>query len=368
MKSLKGIFGVLLTAAMSLSFTVQAQASAPDGYTYTIRVFAGKQGAIGGGASVEADKVTDGSVIFRQAPAEDSNAGYISMGGAEYAITLPTDSKYYVKGIKVSGSDTMANSNTQITQDRDYVVVYGVKGEQVEYTVQYLDENGNALHDADKYMGNIGDTPIIAYRYFEGYVPNAHNLTKTLDSIKENNVFTFYYRRLASGGGGNDGEIVVTEEVVTGAGTTTTVVAGGGTADATGGPVVIPGAAAAGGGAADAGAGPAVIPGAADAGAGAGGGAGAPVVEVPDEQAPQELINLDDEDVPLADTRLSGTDDAVREPGSFFVNLPPAVIVGIVSLAVLTVAAAWYLLFHRKKKGAEEKNKKDSKKRQKKER
>ena len=31
MKSLKGIFGVLLTAAMSLSFTVQAKASAPDG-------------------------------------------------------------------------------------------------------------------------------------------------------------------------------------------------------------------------------------------------------------------------------------------------------------------------------------------------
>ena len=37
-----------------------------------------------------------------------------------------------------------------------------------------------------------------------------------------------------------------------------------------------------------------------------------------------------------------------------FVNLPPAVIVGIVSMAVLVVAAAWFLMFKRKKKGTGE--------------
>ena len=73
-------------------------------------------------------------------------------------------------------------------------------------------------------------------------------------------------------------------------------------------------------------------------------------------EEPQELVDLDDEEVPLANVPGSngGGSGIGSEPGSFFVNLPPAVIVGIVSMAVLVVAAAWFLIFKRKKKGTGE--------------
>ena len=338
MKNMKKFLGALCAAVLAFSLAIPAQAASAE-YTYKVRVFAGKQGLVGGSALAEKSGIANGSITFRQAAAQDSNAGYVSLAGAEYTITLPANSKYYVKGIKVSGSETMANSVTAIDKDLDYVVVYGIKGDQVQYTVRYLDEDGNQLASDDHYMGNIGDKPIVAYRYFEGYVPNAHNLTKTLSSVESENIFTFYYRRAAEGEGGMGGDTIITEEVVTGTNTTPIIVAGGGAAAEgaadEGGVVVIPGAA--GGGAGGAGA---------DAGGGANAGG---EVEIGDEAVPQDLVDLDDEDVPLANGKLPGLPD---EPGSFFVNMPPAVIVGAVSLAVLSVSSAWYLLFKRKKKYA----------------
>ena len=65
-------------------------------------------------------------------------------------IELPQDSKYYVKGIRLSGHDSVDNLDPAtfvVNGDLDYVVVYGVKGNQVAYTIRYVDENGKQLSE-----------------------------------------------------------------------------------------------------------------------------------------------------------------------------------------------------------------------------
>lgn len=336
MKKMKNFFGALATMAIVLSLviplgiTVQAK---PQPYTYKIRVFAGKQGKFADTGLLEKDYTGKTfnleDIEVKPAIAEDKS---------EYQ-------KYYVKGIKPSGSDVsdiIANpSFVDVDSDMDYVVIYGVRGDMVSYTVKYLDADGNELAPGRTYEGNIGDKPIVPYLYIEGYMPQAYSLTMTLkgpEERPEGNIFTFQYTPEPTGrsGGGGGDRTVYDENVVTTTNTT---------------PVVVPGT---GGDAAETvvGGGVTVVPGdgvAADTGAGDAGEAAAPA-------EPEQLVDLDDEEVPLANVPGSsgGGTGIGSEPGSFFVNMPPAVIVGIVSMAVLVVAAAWYLIFKRKKKGTDE--------------
>ncbi len=333
MKKMKKFFGALATMAMVLSLVIPAEMTAeakPAAYSYKIRVFAGKQGTF-----------TDGSSVKEYKPGESFDSAIIEVNDTvdedENGNEI-TYKKYYVKGIKPSGFDLSENlgnpSFTDVESDVDYVVVYGVRGDIVNYTVRYVDTNGNELASSRIYEGNIGDKPIVPYLYIEGYMPQAYSLTKTLLADEAQNVFTFRYSPAPTGGGGGGDTTVYDEETITTTNTT---------------PVIVPGA---GGDAAGAaGGGVTVVPGdggAADAGAGDAGEAAAPA-------EPEQLVDLDDEEVPLANVPGSNGGSGIgSEPGSFFVNLPPAVIVGIVSMAVLAVAAAWYLLFMRKKKGTGE--------------
>lgn len=121
----------------------------------------------------------------------------------------PDDDKYYVKGIRLAGYDGLAESgNIEVTQDLQYVVAYGMKKDQVAYTINYVDANGAQIADSETFYGNIGDKPVIAYRYIEGYQPtNAYNLTGTLKGNAEDNVFTFKYQAVqgSSAGAANGG-------------------------------------------------------------------------------------------------------------------------------------------------------------------
>lgn len=329
MNKIKKFLGALTVMGMLLSLVISEQTVEAKDYTktnpYKVRIFAGKQGTFAGGVT-EMDytgKTFDiGDIKVKLETAEDKS----------------TYEKYYVKGIKPSGADLEdkleKQTFTDLERDMDYVVVYGVRANMVEYTIYYLDANGNTLAPSKTYEGNVGDKPIVPYLYIEGYMPQAYNLTKTLVE-NEDNIFTFYYTRVTTGtgGGGGGDRTIYDEETVTTTNTT---------------PVVVPGT---GGDAAGGGGGVTVVPGdggAADAGAG-GGEAAAPA-------EPEQLVDLDDEEVPLANVPGSsgGGSGIGSEPGSFFVNMPPAVIVGIVSMAVLAVAAAWFLIFKRKKKGTDE--------------
>ena len=143
----------------------------------------------------------------------------------------------------------------------------------VAYTVQYLDENGNELAPSNTFYGSIGDKPVVAFQYIEGYLPQAYNLTKTLSANEADNVFPFVYTPSY--------ETIERVEVTEGGTTviTTTPAAGATAGGAAGG-----GAAAGGAAAGDA--------------AGAAGEAGAAdeTAEIEDEAVPQDTIDLDDED------------------------------------------------------------------------
>ena len=61
----------------------------------------------------------------------------------------------------------------------------------VAYTVNYQDASGKSLAESQTFYGNIGDKPVVAYRYIENYIPDALALTKTLSDNEVENVFTF---------------------------------------------------------------------------------------------------------------------------------------------------------------------------------
>jgi predicted nucleic acid-binding Zn ribbon protein len=155
-----------------------------SGYTYTVRFYSGQQGTFGGSEVVTYENLNYGDrVTFRQS-----------------SVTLKDGSKYYVKGIRESGKDnnTAAATSFVVTGDQDYVVAYGILGSAVAYTVQYQDANGTTLAEPETYYGNVGDKPVIAYLYIEGYQPQAYNLTKTLSEDASENLFTFVYTPVES--------------------------------------------------------------------------------------------------------------------------------------------------------------------------
>ena len=208
-----------------------AQTQPAEGYGYTITLSAGNKGEFKDGSEkfiltgLQYDS-TETTIIF-------------STNQLNEKITVP-DERYYIKGVRLSGRDndtavldaTTSSPIVRVTGDADYVVAYGVKGEQVKYIVQYQDANGNTLAPSQEFYGNIGDKPIVAYQYIDGYIPQALALTKTLSANEAENIFTFVYTP------GDPGEIVNTV-------TDTTTVTG----DPTIVTVVVPGAGTAGGGA-----------------------------------------------------------------------------------------------------------------------
>lgn len=291
---------------------------------YTIRLFAGKQGMLredGGLTEVLTLKCTYNEQVRFQLN----------------SVQLTNGEKYYIKGFRESGKDNSEAKNNpafNVTQDQDYVVAYGVLSDATTYTINYVDTAGRALAPSETYYGNVGDRPVIAYLYIDGYQPQAYNLTKRLVDDPMENVFTFTYTRIATGGGGG-----TTEED---GGTTPAPAPGTPAAPET------PAAPAAGGAAAAGGAGGGAA--GADAG-GADAGAGDAGVVVPDEETPlaepeqlQDLDEVPDEDIPLAN--MFGSDARL-------LGVPVSVLIAA-SLALMGGIAYFVILKKRKKKEVEE--------------
>lgn len=259
-----------------------------EDYTYTITFYAGNRGTFAGGKSsikVTGKKLGD-NIVF--------DLGQVQV----------SDDKYYAKGIRKSGRDnnevSMENLAFKVTEDADYTVAYGIKGDLVAYTVNYQDEDGNALAASRTYYGNVGDKPVVAFLYMEGYQPQAYNLTKTLSSDESKNIFTFKYSK---------GETATPEQTQNaGNGAAAGNGANAGNAAAAGNGATVGNGAAA-GNAANAG-NDANAGNAANAGNDANAGNAAPVTELPDEAVPttdgtEDLVDLDDEDTPLANVDAS---------------------------------------------------------------
>lgn len=186
MRKWKKLLVSLLTVSIAFSSASAVNVLAADeaAYTYKVTLSAGNKGTISGQNKIETTDIPSGSTV-------SFNLNDIQV----------TDEKYYVKGIRLSGrdnSEALASPAFEVTGDADYVVAYGIKGNMVSYTVNYQDTNGNTLAESQTFYGNIGDKPVVAYRYIENYVPQALALTKTLVDNEAENVFTFTYTPGAS--------------------------------------------------------------------------------------------------------------------------------------------------------------------------
>ena len=288
-----------ITFLLSLSILTADAAEAPKGYSYQVTLHAGNQGTIGGQDSVTISDLQYGAQV-----------------SFDLSTIQVTDDRYYVKGVRLSGRDNNTVNATafRVEGDADYVVAYGIKGNLVAYTVKYQDASGRQLAADSTFYGNVGDKPIVAYKYIENYVPQALALTKTLSVNEAENVFTFVYTR------GEAGTITIP-----GADTTNVVT------------VVVPGVTTVNGGGTNAGGNGAG--GGAAAGADANGGAAGEGdnddnddnVEV---TTPDNLVDLDENQAPAANIDLDGN-------GAKAFPFAAAVVIGVGALAALLVLAVW---------------------------
>ena len=174
----------LALAACALACAAFALAPAPapalaDEGTYVVRVFAGNRGLV------------DGCEVWQTTVAYGT--GFVF----DADLVEVTEEKYYVRGVREAGLDNASvyapGTGVTITEDTDFVVAYGIKSSAVRYTVRFHTQDGKELAPDKVFFGNVGDKPVVAFAYVEGYQPQAYKLTKTLVADEAENVFTFTY-------------------------------------------------------------------------------------------------------------------------------------------------------------------------------
>ncbi len=330
MKKWKRLLVSLLTVSMTLgASTMSVMADDTTPYTYKVTLSAGNKGTINGQNKIEQTNIASGSTVT-------FNLNDIQV----------TDDKYYVKGIRLSGRDnneTLAAPSFTVDKDADYVVAYGIKGNMVAYTVNYQDASGKSLAESQTFYGNIGDKPVVAYRYIENYIPDALALTKTLSDNESENVFTFTYTP-----GATDRIVETTTTVTTTVPGTATPAGAAGTTGATGttGAAAGTGTGTTAGGTAAGG----TTAGGTTTGGTAGGTTNADnsqdttakdkdTATSEDEQTPKSLVDLDDEDTP------KGNIDAKDKTS----KTPIAAGIGIIVVAVAALAGLIVFLKKRAK-------------------
>lgn len=181
----RGLSSLLLFLLVLTCLLPVTALAANDPYTYTVRVFAGNMGTIGG------EDVVVSQIVY------DEEAKSYPAWSFDISSVQVTNDKYYVKGIRESGkdNDTVAPPYIdEVSQDMDFVVAYGVKGDEVAYTVRFVrDSNGTQLADPVTYYGNIGDKPVVACKHIPGFYPRYYNITGTLKENAAENEFVFRY-------------------------------------------------------------------------------------------------------------------------------------------------------------------------------
>ena len=307
MKKAARILTAVLMAVLLLGSAPQTFADTDDTgadgetftpYSYEVTVYAGRHGHFSGGA-----KSWTGTF--------EPGAG-VSLDLESLGFEMDTD-EYYPKGLRKTGHDNstvLVQPSFTANEDVSYEVAYGIKGGMVSYTVQYVDADGNELLPSDTYYGMPGDKPVVSYKYIEGYQPTAYNETKTLTDREADNVFLFRYRAAAGTGNtaGNAG--------AQGAAGTT------GTADNTG------------------------TAGADNAGGAEGAGAAAG-----ENAQPAEIVDLDTEEVPLADN--TDEEEAAEEEEEIEDSAAPLsgpAIAGIAIGSLGILGLIFYLLARKKAK------------------
>lgn len=286
-----------------------------------------------------------------------------------FAETLQGGSDWKVEfnGSKMSSNFTSADMKKDIFQLQPgdtMELQVGLKNTSEKDADWYItNEVLKSLEDSQTFYGNVGDKPVVAYTYIDGYTPEYRNLTKTLSANAAENVFTFNYLPYETVTVTTPGQTITntTEQTVTVPGGTTTITGGttgttgstgtGGTTGTTGGT----GTNANGGNAAGTTTGNGDAQGT-DATGGTGNGPGnvtdnqgtegtenggttqdaqgnEDTTTIGDEDTPkadQDLKDLDDEDVPKSDKDLDGNKEVKKS-----LPLVAGVGIGVAALAAL---------------------------------
>jgi len=186
------ILAVLL--AVSCVFFGMAAVSFADDYEYQVAMKAGNKGTVTGTSTAK--------------------VGYGDTYDPSTVSVKVNDSKYYFKGWHEAGKVEIVSGAQEITRDVTYVAAYGIAGNQTSYTVRYVDaKTKKELGPSKTFYGAVNEKPVIVFAYFDGYLPQAYRLTKTLSENEADNVFTFEYTAKAasqsgeeeSGGNGGNG-------------------------------------------------------------------------------------------------------------------------------------------------------------------
>ena len=265
-------------------------------YTYTVRLYEGTYSE-DSGVSVSNRVNTWEGIPF---------GGSVNVTSA-VNVGSTVGGKYVVRGVKEAGkdsSDIFVNySYSNVSEDKDFVVAYGIEGSMVRYTVTYSDINGNPLNPDDgngnllpsseTFYGTPGDAVIVGYREVPGYLPQAYNLRKTLSANEAENVFPFVYAPIPE-----VTEPPETEEEEEEPGENIDDNA------------------------------------------------------VPAAPAPQDLIDLDEEDTPLGLLDLGK--DALEDGAELFGRLPIGARLGLVSIDLILIGLLIWFLVRRKNKKKEQ--------------
>lgn len=183
------LIAICMIAALALPALAAETSSDDEPYAYTVRIFPGDKGTIDGSEDPFIKEVEAGYQWGRN----DFDCLNQAAVKDEYQY------KYYVTGMRESGRDNNTNVNYKagdftVDRDIDLVVSYGIRGSDVEYTINYVEVGTNkVLHKPETYHGNVGDQPAVAYLYIENYIPQYKKMTGTLQKDATKNSWTFYY-------------------------------------------------------------------------------------------------------------------------------------------------------------------------------
>ena len=326
-------------------------------YTYSIKISLGNNSdayfddtavaELGNNYTVSLSSLGKNLVISKLAYDSNVTFNFSDLIKVKIDNTETETSKYYVKGLRVAGSDdlvkdTNKNVTLHVKGDESYVVAYGV-GTIIPYTVRYVDEDDNELLPDETLYAAEGEVVYVPARHIKGYVPDYYYRTAS-NGLKKDTVFTFeYHKRVigeeteviektetSSSTVEGDPEYEYEYEYIDG-GSTGTTTGGGNTTVTTqnnggGNGGTVNNRADAGDGA-DAG----------DADAGAAGNEGGETIE--DDNTPGGILDIDDEEV----AKAGGTRD----------TLIRNMIIGII-IAIIAVASILVTLYIANKKRKQE--------------
>jgi len=176
-------------AVLAIAFCFLFGTTVVYGYDHGISVS-------GGNGSIEDGDISATAVTFTSGDVATVNGKNVT----------PPEDKYFAIGLKLAGHDNdevfadtaildvTDPSSLVYNEDAELVVAYGLKSNMVKYTISYIDQNGAELLPTETHYGVIGgERPIISYKYVEGYLPHAYNITRHLSENPDDNVFTFNY-------------------------------------------------------------------------------------------------------------------------------------------------------------------------------